>query len=179
MSENKLDFKKNWYNNQTLLLRVIILLIILWFSIGFFPVLNFEGDSSYLIAGCERMYNNGLNFPPDFYYEWNMQPLVGIFIVLLRHLFSFWNCEEIYSGLTLLITIAYLFISSHFVSKISKIRWEYIFIVFIFFPESYSVAFYPNTVIFASFTSLLAFLLILKKPFNNDELIQAVNRILR
>lgn len=166
ISENKLALEKFWYNNQTLLLRIIILLIILWFMIGFFPMLNFEGDSSYLIAGCERMYNDGFNFPPDFYYEWNMQPLVGIFVVLFRYLFPFWNCEEIYSGLTFIITIAYLFTSSYFVSKISKIRWEYIFIIFIFFPESYSIAFYPNTVIFASITSLLGFCVILKKPFN-------------
>lgn len=166
MLENKHDFLKFWYNNKTLLLRLIILLIVTWFSIGFFPILNFEGDSSYLIAGCERMYNNGFKLPPDFYYEWDMQPLVGVIIVLLRYIFSFWNSEEIYSGLTALITIAYLFTASCFASKISKIRWEYIFIVFIFFPESYSVGFYPNTVIFASFISLLGFLFVLNKPFN-------------
>ena len=152
--------------SKIFILRFFILLILVWISFGFFPILNIEGDSSLFSAGCERLLKNGLNIPPDYFYDWNMQPLTGIIVIGTKHIFHFSSCEQIYSTLTYIFAIAYLFISSIFISKLSGIRWEYCFFINILFPESYCIAFYPNTLIFASLVSLTGFLLILKKPVN-------------
>ena len=95
-----------------------------------------------------------------------MQPLVGLIIVGLKSFLSQLTSEQIYSAFTMLVSIAYLFVCSFFVSKLAKIKWEYCFFLLILFPESYSIAYYPNTAIFSSFVFVIGLLLILKKPLN-------------
>lgn len=152
--------------NATIILRIIILLILIWISFGFFPILNIEGDSAFFSAGCERLYANGFQIPPDYFYEWDMQPLVGVIVVGFKYVFPTLSCELIYNILTIICSISYIFVASLFISKLSKLQWEYCFIILILFPESYSIAYYSNTAIFASLISLIGFMLIIKKPIN-------------
>lgn len=150
----------NWDSyqaNKIQIARVILLLLFGWWLIGFFPVINFESDSINLITGCELMWKNGIEIPPSFSYAWDMQPLVYFVIVFIKHIVPFFTCEQIYCTLTFLCTIGYLFLISSFVSKLLKIRWEYIMIILFLFPESYAIASYPNTAVFAAFSSLLGF----------------------
>ncbi len=156
------------YSNKktTIILRIIILLILIWISFGYFPILNVEGDSAFFSAGCERLYANGFQIPPDYFYEWDMQPLVGVILVGFKYIFPSLSCELIYNILTIICSISYFFVASQFISKLSKLRWEYCFIILILFPESYSIAYYSNTTIFASLISLIGFILIIKKPIN-------------
>ena len=156
-----------YYNkNATVILRIVILIILTWMSFGYFPILNIEGDSAFFSAGCERLYANGFKLAPDYFYEWNMQPLVGVIVVGFKYLIPGLSCELIYNLLTIICSITYLFIASIFISKLSKLRWEYCFILLFLFPESYSIAYYSNTAIFASLVSLIGFLLLTKNPIN-------------
>lgn len=152
--------------NKILILRILILIILVWISIGFFPVLNIEGDGALFSAGCERLYANGFRLPPDYFYQWDMQPLVGILVVAVKFILPVLSCEIIYNILTILFSLTYLFIAALFISRIIKIRWEYCFFIILLFPESYSISYYSNTTIFASVFVLLGFLFILKKPLN-------------
>ena len=126
--------KKSIQKNITLILRLFILLILVWISIGYLAILNIEGDSALFGAGCERLWQNGLSLPPDYFYEWDMQPLVGLIVVSAKHLLPLLTCEQLYNILTILFSISYLFVASVFVSKLSKIRWEYCFFILILFP---------------------------------------------
>lgn len=157
---------KFYQNNATIILRMLILIVLLWLGFGYFPILNIEGDSALFSAGCERLYANGFKLPPDYFYQWDMQPLVGSLIVGVKYLFPFFSCEQIYNVLTIFCSLSYLFVASFFVSKLTTLRWEYSFLILILFPESYSIGYYSNTTIFASLVSLLGFLIILKKPIN-------------
>ncbi|MDL2277474.1 hypothetical protein LJC57_02670 [Parabacteroides sp. OttesenSCG-928-G07] len=147
--------------NKILLIRVILLLLFGWWLIGLFPVVNFESDSINLITGCELMWKNGIQIPPSFSYEWDMQPLISFLIVLIKHIVPVFTCEQIYCSLTFLCTIGYLFLISSFVSRLLKTRWEYVMLILFLFPESYAISSYPNTAVFAAATSLLGFYLII------------------
>ncbi len=152
--------------HETIILRGLILFALLWMSVGFFPILNIEGDSSLFSAGCERMYNNGFTIPPDYFYLWNMQPLVGILVVAVKFVLPIFSCEQIYCSLTIICSLLFLYISSRFLSKLTKLRWEYCFLLFFLLPESYSISYYANTSIFASTLAMLGFLKVTEKPLN-------------
>jgi len=160
------QIKYHIQKNATLILRAFIFLTLIWLSIGYFPILNIEGDSALFSAGCERLSQGKLSLPPVYFYEWDMQPLVGFIVVSAKHLFPHFTCEQIYYVFTILCSLIYFFVAALFVSKLTKIRWEYCFFILLLFPESYSIGYYSNTTIFASLVSLLAFLIILKKPLN-------------
>ena len=118
---------------KTLMLRSMVFLTILWSGIGFFPVVNIEGDAALLIAGCERMWMSGVHLPPDFFYSWDMQPLVGLVILMFKYIFQFLSCEQIYVGLSFILSISYNFLASLLVSKLTNTRWEYAFMLIMFF----------------------------------------------
>lgn len=150
----------------TLILRLLIILVLLWLSIGYFPIMSYEGDSALVSAGCERLYANGLKLPPDYFYQWNMQPLTGLLVVGVKHILFQFTCEQIYYALTVMCSVLFLFVSPFFVSKLIKTRWEYIFFILLLFPESYAIGSYANTAIFALLFFLLGLLFILKRTFN-------------
>ena len=54
-------------DNSKIILRLIISLLFIWISFGFFPIINIESDSALLCASCERLYYNGFEMHPDFY----------------------------------------------------------------------------------------------------------------
>lgn len=151
---------------KTLLLRLAVFLTVLWSGIGFFPVVNIEGDAALLIAGCERMWMSGVHLPPDFFYSWDMQPLVGLVILMFKYIFQFLSCEQIYVCLSFILSISYNFLASLLVSKLTNTRWEYAFMLIMFFPESYTIGFYGNTVIFASFVFLWGVYFVYKNSFS-------------
>nr|WP_129734622.1 hypothetical protein [Parabacteroides goldsteinii] len=146
--------------NKLLIVRCVLLLLFGWCLIGVFPIINFESDSINLITGCELMWKNGIQIPPSFSYEWNMQPLIYLLIIFVKHIIPFFTCEQIYCTLTFFCTVGYLYLISLFISKLIKTRWEYIMLILFLFPESYAISSYPNTAIFAATSSLLGFYLI-------------------
>lgn len=150
----------------TLGLWFLIVIVLIWMSIGFFPIINLESDSALFSSGCEYLWQNNIKLPPDYFYEWDMQPLTGLIVVFGKYLFPLFSAEQIYNLLTICFTLIYFFIASFFVSRLVKIRWEYIFFILLLFPESYSIGYYSNTTIFASLFVITGFLLILKKPVN-------------
>lgn len=152
--------------NKSIILKTIVLLIIIWQAIGYFPILNFEGDSALFSAGCERLYHNGLSFPPDFFYSWDMQPLTGLLVVGIKYILPFFTCEQIYCVLTIICALSFWILSAFFISNLTKFRWEYCFILLSLLPETYCIGYYPNTAIFASLTFLTGLWLILRKPLN-------------
>lgn len=149
-----------------IILRILISFTLLWISIGYFPLLNLEGDGALFSAGCERLVANGFSLPPDYFYEWNMQPLVGIIVAGSHYLLPLLSCELIYNLFTIICSVSYLFVASAFISKLTKLRWEYCFFVLVLFPESYSIGYYSNTTIFASLAFIIALLHITKNPLN-------------
>lgn len=149
-----------------IILKTLVILTIVWFGVGLFPIINVEGDAALFIAGCERMFNNGILLPPDYFYEWKMQPLTGLLIVLLKYLLPFLSCEYIYLITSFCLMIFYNTVTSIIVSQITKLRWEYVFLLLSFFPSSYTIGYYGNTSIFSSIIFLFAITSIFKNGFN-------------
>lgn len=143
-----------------------VLLSLSWIAIGYFPAVNIEGDSALFSAGCERLAANSLQLPPDYFYMWDMQPLVGFMVAALKHVVPVCSCEHLYVILSLIAAILYLFAASMFLSKLCALRWEYCYFVLLLFPESYSIGYYPNTTIFASLMFITGLNCMLNKPFS-------------
>ena len=156
-----LDYKRN-----NLIINLLIITSIVWISVGFFPIINIEGDSALLSAGCARLADKKIVLPPDYFYMWNMQPMVGLSVTCIKSILPNWTTEQIYSFLTVAISLIYLFLCSQFIGKLLNLKWQFCFFVLILFPESYSIAYYPNSTIFASTLFLTSLLLIFKKPRN-------------
>lgn len=144
----------------------LVLLAVLWIISGVFPFINIEGDASYYISGCERLYQNGFHLPPDYIYQWDMQPLVGVIIYGIRSLFPILDCQFIYSFLSVLAGLSLICVSAFWISKKTNRNWEWMFLLILLIPESYSIMYYPNTAVFASLCFWLAFLLIEYKSVN-------------
>lgn len=144
----------------------LLTVLLFWMLVGAFPLVNIEGDSALYSAGCERLYQRGFILPPDYMYGWDMQPLVAVFVVAFRYLLPFLTCEQIYCLLTVAATILFLLISSRFIAKLSNHRASLVCLLFFLFPESYSIAFYPNTAIFAAATAMAAFYGLMRNPLN-------------
>ncbi len=136
-----------------------------WMLFGCFPLINIEGDSALYAAGCERMYQIGMSFPPDYIYVWDMQPLIGVVIVLLRYVLPL-TCEQIYCLLTVIASYAFLFLVSKFIERLTEVKWYKAFCLLFLLPESYSIAFYPNTAIFAVLAAFGAFYILMDRPFH-------------
>lgn len=156
------------YLKKDTVLNTLIVLMIGWMFVGFFPIVNIEGDSAFYIAGCERLYQYGFTTPPDYIYEWDMQPLMAYLIVGIRSVVSFLNCEQIYCTITFILSTLYLFIASLFISKVTTLKWQYSFILLFLLPESYAISYYPNTAIPASLFAIMAFYSLLHNTKHAD-----------
>ena len=136
-------------DNSKLVLRLMISLLVIWISFGFFPIINIESDSALLSASCEHLYYNGFEMPPDFSYQWDMQPAIYFVILLFKNIFPMFSSEEIYSVLTILFFFIFVISSSIFLERLLNTKWELICFLLLLFPEAYSISYYPNTAIFS------------------------------
>jgi hypothetical protein len=76
------------------------------------------------------------------------------------------TCEQIYTVLTMICSIIFLFVAAKFITKLTHVRWEFCYFILLLFPESYSIGYYPNTTIYASLTALIGFYWLLNKPLH-------------
>ena len=134
----------------------------LWMSIGIFPLVSYESDAMHIIAGANLLCENGFSLPPVYCYRYDMQPLSVILIAGMHQLFSFLSCEQWYCVLTALAAYFVIFQSIRFVRSVTGCSNLLVLLTLVFFPESYAIAMYPNTSIFALAFFLYAMNMILK-----------------
>lgn len=141
---------------------IIFILFALWMCVGIFPLMCYEGDSNEVILGCEILYHHGWQFPPEYCYEYRMQPLTVITIVVLKHILPFLTCEQIYCLLSTISSFIFLIGSIEFAQHITKYSRTKILIAAILLPEMYAIAMYPNSAILAATCFIWAFINIIK-----------------
>ena len=126
---------------------VLMVLFLLWMSVGIFPMQCYETDGQEVILGCDVMYREGWSLPPVYSYEYRMQPLTTILVVALKHVLPFLTCEQIYCFNTVVASLFFLFGCISFVQHITKAPKTLILVAAMLLPEMYAIAMYPNTAI--------------------------------
>ncbi len=124
---------------------LLLLLLFVWVGVGIFPLTCYESDSMHLIAGCSLMYNQGLTVPPEYSYFYDMQPLVTYVVVLLKHVFTFLTCEQIYCLFTGIMAYVMILGCLRLVIRLTGENRILILLTLFFFPEAYACGMYPNT----------------------------------
>ncbi len=126
------------------------LLYISWTLIGIFPLTCYESDSMHLIAGCDMMNQNGWQFPPEYSYQYDMQPLMTYVIVGVVKLIPILTCEEAYCILTAIAALLLSTLTIEIVHKLTHINRIWILFGLFLLPEAAAIAMYPNTAVFAA-----------------------------
>lgn len=134
----------------------------LWMSIGIFPLVSYESDAMHIIAGANLLCENGFSLPPLYCYRYDMQPLSVIMIAGLHKMIPLLTCEQWYCVLTAIAAYFVIFQSIRFVRSVTGCSNLLVLLTLVFFPESYAIAMYPNTSIFALAFFLYAMNMILK-----------------
>ena len=137
----------------------------LWMCVGIFPLVCYEGDSLEVIMGCEVMHQNGWSFPPTLEYEYRMQPLTYIFIVVLKKIFSLLTCGQIYFLMTVVSSFAFLIGCIEFARHITQEKRVRILLAAMMLPEMYAIAMYPNSAILAAALFIWAFICIYYRKY--------------
>ena len=127
--------------------KLVLALFAVWMCVGIFPLYCYESDSMVVTAGCEIMYNQGWTLPPVYTYEYDMQPLVTVVVVALKHVVPFLTCEQIYCLLSAACAFAFLLGCISFATRIlpsarSSVLWAAFLL-----PEMAAIAMYPNSAI--------------------------------
>lgn len=123
----------------------LVALLFAWMSVGMFPLMCYESDSMHSIAGCAVLYNQGMKFPPDYAYFFDMQPLIVYSVALLRRVFGFFSCEQIFCLLTSLSCFAAVAGTLRLCRLMSGTGGVLVLLALFFFPESYACGMYPNS----------------------------------
>ena len=129
--------------------HVVLLIYIAWMSFGVFPLVCYEGDSLHIITGCSLMCEHGLSFPPQYSYAYDMQPLVTYVVVLLRYLFVFLTCEQIYCLLSAFASLVFSLGCIRLVSTYVDVGKTLVFLSLFLIPESYGCGMYANSSVLA------------------------------
>ena len=128
---------------------ILFVAFCIWMGIGIFPLITYESDAMHIIAGANLLCDNGFTLPPLYCYRYDMQPLSVILIAGMHWAFSFLTCEQWYCLLTAIAAYFVIVQSIIFVRKITECSSILALLALVFFPESYAIAMYPNTSIFA------------------------------
>lgn len=151
-------------NANNLIYYTVLFAIFLWMMIGVFPLYCYENDSMRIIAGCEIMYNQGWQLPPVWSYEYRMQPLITITVVAFKYIFTILTCQQIYCLLSAFCSIVFLFGCQRFVKHLLPKANNYsILLAVLLLPETYAIAMYPNSAIFAAALFIWALDLLFQK----------------
>lgn len=143
--------------------HLLLCLFYLWMLVGVFPLnVTYEGDGLCIIAGSSTMYNHGWEVPPALSYQYGMQPIIIYMIVAVKHLLPFLSCNAIYSLLSALMALLLVPLCVAFVSRVTGIRKVLVLSALILLPETYAVATYPNSSVFAFVFAMAGFLLLVK-----------------
>lgn len=125
-------------------------LYISWVLIGIFPLTCYESDSMHIIAGCDMMNQNSWHFPPEYSYQYDMQPLMTYIIVGLVKIIPAITCEEAYCILTAIAALLLSTLTIEIVHRLIHIHRIWILFGLFLLPESAAIAMYPNSAVFAS-----------------------------
>lgn len=134
-------------------------------GIGCFPLYCYEGDSMHTILGCNTVFTNGVNFPPSYSYEYDMQPLIYVVVPFLKLILPFLNLEQIFCLLTAIAALINVILSIELVYRLTKLNRLLILFATFLLPESIAIGMYPNTAIFAMLFVVTALHLLLSKRF--------------
>lgn len=141
---------------------ILLIAFCFWIGIGIFPLVTYESDAMHIIAGANLLCKNGFSLPPIYCYRYDMQPLSVILIAGMHKMIPWFTCEQWYCLLTAIAAYIVIFLSIRFVRKLTGCSNVIVLLTLVFFPESYAIAMYPNTSIFALAFFLLAMNLILE-----------------
>lgn len=131
--------------------QIICSLFLIWAAVGVWPLSCYESDSMHIIAGGNNYIAGGGDLlPPNYSYEYNMQPLVTVLVVGLKYLFSFLSCEQIYCLLTAIAALFFAVGCFFFGNKVIGLNKEYMLLSLILIPETYACAYYPNSTTLAA-----------------------------
>lgn len=128
---------------------ILFAVFCIWMGIGVFPLITYESDAMHIIAGANLLCEKGFSLPPVYCYRYDMQPLSVILIAGMHWVLSFFTCEQWYCLLTAIAAYFVIVQSMIFVKKITGCSSILALLTLVFFPESYAIAMYPNTSIFA------------------------------
>lgn len=141
---------------------LLLVFFCIWIGIGIFPLVTYESDAMHIIAGANLLCENGFSLPPVYCYRYDMQPLSVIMIAGMHRVIPWLTCEQWYCLLTAIAAYVVIFMSMHFVRKLTGCSNLMALLTLVFFPESYAIAMYPNTSIFALAFFLVAMNLIIE-----------------
>lgn len=141
---------------------ILLIAFCIWMGVGIFPLISYESDAMHIIAGANLLCENGFSLPPIYCYRYDMQPLSVIMIAGIHKLIPMLTCEHWYCLLTTVAAYIVIFLSVRFVRKLTRCNNMIALLALFFFPESYAIAMYPNTSIFALAFFLYAMCLILE-----------------
>lgn len=159
------DSLRHLLRNDRLSFYLLFTLIVAWMMPGIFPLISYEGDANSISAACEMWVADPSTDLNTAGYGYFMQPITFFTIIGLKLLLPFAGCEQIYSVLTALCTIALLFLASKFINKLSGIGMTTALIALWLMPESYALAMYPNSEAPVLLITFGAFYLMLKRKY--------------
>ena len=129
--------------------RCLFLAYAVWMGFGVFPLVCYEGDSLHIIMGCAMMHNGGVEFPPEYSYAYDMQPLVTYVVLLFRSLFRFLDCEQSYCLLSAAASLLFAAGSIRLASRLTGIAKPALLLCLFLVPEAYACGMYPNSSVLA------------------------------
>lgn len=142
---------------------VALLLLYLWMALGIFPLYNaFEGDSMRIAAGAATLSHQGFSIPPLLSYQYGMQPAIIYVIAFIHRCFPAMSTYAIYSLLSALAALALIPLCVELIHRLARVGRDVALLAVALLPESYAIATYPNSAIFAEVMALAAFLAIAK-----------------
>ena len=158
---------------------VLLTLFVLWTCIGVFPLQCYEPDGQEITLGCDILYREGWTLPPVYSYEYRMQPLTTILVVSLKYLLPFLSCEQIYSIITALFSLAFLLGCISFAKHVTKESKTVILVAAMLLPEMYAIAVYANTAIPSAALLIWAYMLIGRQRYWQSVLLLVVALLFR
>jgi hypothetical protein len=172
-------FSSVWNNIRRNPYPVLLTLFVVWTCIGVFPLLCYEPDGLEITLGCDILYREGWTLPPVYSYEYRMQPLTTILVVGLKHLLPFLSCEQIYSIITALFSLAFLLGCISFAKHVTKESKTVILVAAMLLPEMYAIAMYANTAIPSAALLTWAYMLIGRQRYWQSVLLLVIALLFR
>lgn len=124
---------------------LLYLLLVLWMSPGFFPLISYEADAMSISTGCEMLcHDHNLAFTDNTYGYW-MQPLTYLLVAGLRFIVPCLSCEALYSIVTIICTLVLIPAIVALIHRLTGLGKCLLLLTLFLFPETYAVAFYPNS----------------------------------
>lgn len=168
-----------WDNVRRNPYPVLLTLFVLWTCIGVFPLQCYEPDGLEITLGCDILYREGWTLPPVYSYEYRMQPLTTILVVCLKYVLPFLSCEQIYSIMTALFSLAFLLGCISFARYVTQESKTVILIAAMLLPEMYAIAMYANTAIPSAALLIWAYMLICRERYWQSVLLLVVALLFR